>query len=210
MMQIAALVLDYLKVLLWPLVTFAVIYTFRDDVRDLVKRVRSLSAPGVDAEFSEEVVEVSAAAEAAIESSVAGGETSAMQPQHEHGSNTSSLVAMAYISPAGAIMAAWRSVEMELLELDPDLKGRVGPEHLIQSVAIRTGMPADVSLALFDLSRVRNEAAALHGSNPSPEAAADYVVSCESLVDWLRAQQVHAKVLEAAAKLPPMTFSDTA
>jgi hypothetical protein len=64
--EIARLVLDYLKVLVWPLATLVLVHRFRGQIEELVKRVRTLSAPGFDAAFSEEVAGVSAEAQAAL------------------------------------------------------------------------------------------------------------------------------------------------
>lgn len=60
------MVLDYLKVLIWPATTLAIVYGFRGQFRDLIRRVRMLSGPGIDAEFSEQVIEASEEAEAAV------------------------------------------------------------------------------------------------------------------------------------------------
>lgn len=43
------LVLDYIKVLVWPLVVIVVLGIFRDDLRELMKRVQSFQAAGVAA-----------------------------------------------------------------------------------------------------------------------------------------------------------------
>ncbi|MFJ5805077.1 hypothetical protein [Streptomyces sp. NPDC093093] len=60
------MVLDYLKVLIWPVTTLAIVYGFRGQFRDLIRRVRMLSGPGIDAEFSERVLEASEGAEVAV------------------------------------------------------------------------------------------------------------------------------------------------
>jgi hypothetical protein len=60
------MVLDYLKVLIWPVTTLAIVYGFRGQFKDLIRRVRMLSGPGIDAEFSERVLEASEGAEVAV------------------------------------------------------------------------------------------------------------------------------------------------
>ncbi|WP_371678537.1 hypothetical protein [Streptomyces sp. NBC_01276] len=60
------MVLEYLKVLIWPATTLAIVYGFRGQFRDLIHRVRMLSGPGIDAEFSERVLEASEGVEAAL------------------------------------------------------------------------------------------------------------------------------------------------
>ncbi|MFJ6797541.1 hypothetical protein [Streptomyces sp. NPDC091268] len=65
-MDVARLVLDYLKVLVWPATTVALVYGFRGQFRDLIHRIRMLSGPGIDAEFSERVLEASEGVEVAV------------------------------------------------------------------------------------------------------------------------------------------------
>jgi hypothetical protein len=64
--EIARLVLDYLKALVWPLATLIIVYGFRGQIRDLIRRVRTVHAPGIDAAFSEQVADVSAEVAAAM------------------------------------------------------------------------------------------------------------------------------------------------
>lgn len=64
--EIARLVLDYLKALVWPVVFLIVAFRFKPEIARLIRRIRTLSAPGVDAEFSDEVAEISAETEAAV------------------------------------------------------------------------------------------------------------------------------------------------
>lgn len=68
-MELARLILDYIKVIIWPTCVLAIVYGFRGALKELIHRVRSLSAPGVDAEFSERVIEASIDTVAAIRES---------------------------------------------------------------------------------------------------------------------------------------------
>jgi hypothetical protein len=42
-MEIARLVLDYVKILVWPLIVFVGIFVFADQIRDMAKRIESLA-----------------------------------------------------------------------------------------------------------------------------------------------------------------------
>jgi hypothetical protein len=42
-MEIARLVLDYVKILVWPLIVFVGIFVFTDQIRDMAKRIESLA-----------------------------------------------------------------------------------------------------------------------------------------------------------------------
>lgn len=66
LVEIARLVLDYLKALVWPAALLIAAFRFKPEIAQLVRRIRTLSAPGVDAEFSDEVAEISAETEAAV------------------------------------------------------------------------------------------------------------------------------------------------
>ncbi|MEU7097747.1 hypothetical protein AB0A66_05270 [Streptomyces longwoodensis] len=82
------MVLDYLKVLIWPATVLAIVYGFRGQFRNLILRLRLLSGGGIDAEFSEQVIEASEEAEAAVLSHPPGdgGEP---QPERPHEGETS-------------------------------------------------------------------------------------------------------------------------
>lgn len=52
-MRVAELVLEYLKVLAWPVVVVSVVYLFRQRLHDLLSRIRSFEGPGgVKADFA--------------------------------------------------------------------------------------------------------------------------------------------------------------
>ncbi|MFB6705749.1 hypothetical protein ACFCW6_13655 [Streptomyces sp. NPDC056333] len=194
--DIARLVLDFTKVFVWPLVVLFIAYGFRDEVRGLLRRMRNLSAVGVDAEFSEAIEEASAGAEAAVRESPPSQE--ALEPNGRHSVPQESttpetasgasrrpapLTAMAFVSPDGAMMAAWRQVESKLSEMVPnygDLRER-GKLFLLITRSEHF-FPRDISRALQDLKRMRNEVTHVvdQGRIPRAEAAAEYVESCQA------------------------------
>ncbi|GLW04338.1 hypothetical protein [Streptomyces lavendulae] len=193
-MEIANLVLDYLKVLIWPLVLVATVLWFRSDVSALIRRMRSLSGPGIDAEFSEEVAEVSAGAEEAVREATppsANIELPAPAPpppsSNPPGWDISTLPYIARLSPQAGMLAAWREVEASLYEVAPG----GGPESNVVRPAQRlidalTDVPEDIKLSLTQLRRLRNEVAHGRGSTVSPDAAVEYVQSCAAMVQWLQ------------------------
>lgn len=48
-MRVFSTMLDYLRVLMWPAVIVTVVFLFRTDLQDLLKRIQKLDAPGVSA-----------------------------------------------------------------------------------------------------------------------------------------------------------------
>ncbi|NIL52712.1 hypothetical protein HBK87_19410 [Streptomyces sp. 2BBP-J2] len=193
-MEIARLVLDYLKVLVWPFVVLLIAHRFAGEIRGLLRRIRNLSAAGVDAEFSEVVEGAGAGAEAAARQTPPledGSRTDDQAPRPAgaaHATVTSPLADMAFVSPEGAIMAAWRLVEAKLITMVPGYevprqRGRLFA-YMIRSDEI---FPRDISRALHELRNVRNEVTHVtaEGRTVSPRSAADYVEGCESMVRWL-------------------------
>lgn len=69
-MNIAELVLKYLQVLIWPVVVAGIVVVFRAQIRDLTRRILSLSAGGVEATFDQVVSE---AAEVTVRGSDSAG-----------------------------------------------------------------------------------------------------------------------------------------
>ncbi|MGW3643200.1 hypothetical protein [Streptomyces sp. NPDC005166] len=201
-MEIARLVLDYIKVLIWPAATIAIVYGFRSQLSDLSRRVKALSAPGIDAEFSGEVIEASTDAEVAVLSNEpATGEVPAqrdveapteaanVQIRTEQIDHQDRLLSYALIQPEAAAVAAWWFVEGELRRLEEEDLGTSERRPLpITRLLERLHLPQDIKIAILELSRVRNRASHHMPLNLSPEAARAYVSSCREMADWLRAK----------------------
>ncbi|MEV7129834.1 hypothetical protein [Streptomyces sp. NPDC093260] len=69
-MNVARLVLDYMKALAWPAIVLIVMIFFRDEFRKLLRRLKSAKGGGASVEFSEEVQAVAEEARAAVEAEV--------------------------------------------------------------------------------------------------------------------------------------------
>ena len=73
-MEIAQLVLDYVRALVWPVLLAAILWMGRKKIPELLSRLRSVEAPGFKANFAEALVQVevgNVAAQAVIESTTA-------------------------------------------------------------------------------------------------------------------------------------------
>ncbi|MGY1525621.1 hypothetical protein ACW69C_17870 [Streptomyces sp. MN3] len=213
-MDVARLVLDYLKVLIWPATTLAIVYGFRGQFKELIGRIRMLSGPGIDAEFSEQVLEASEGVEAAVLSHPpgdapedpeqsglsAGGatnlptEVTADQSQHHvvrgHLRTTTgqddALFLLTDSHPDAAVVAAFIGVESELRRLEEtELPTRKG-RLPIRVLAEALQLPPDIRNSIMEMSRLRNRAA--HGEQVvSTRAARAFVRSSRELIDWLKA-----------------------
>ncbi|WP_190093573.1 hypothetical protein [Streptomyces melanogenes] len=189
-MEIARLVLDFIKVLAWPLVTVFAAHVFRADIQRLFLRVRTLSAPGIDAEFSEEVAETNAEVEAAVRRGEEAGSASDNLGVHaprrlgRGGPTLDSLLATAATNPDMAIMGSWRALEQVIYDvtqsvLDTDQSARAA------TMLRALNLPPYIKDALDRLRRVRNEVTHERGGSASPGTAADYVHSCDAMAVWL-------------------------
>lgn len=60
--DVARVVLDYVKALAWPLIVLTLALTFRDEVRRLLRRIKSAKGAGAEVEFGEDAQAVTAEA----------------------------------------------------------------------------------------------------------------------------------------------------
>ncbi|MFJ1769804.1 hypothetical protein ACIOFQ_06215 [[Kitasatospora] papulosa] len=213
-MDVARLVLDYLKVLIWPATTLAVVYGFRGQFKELIRRIRMLSGPGIDAEFSEQVLEASEGAEVAVLSHSpsdapedpeqsdpsAGGaanppaEETADQSRHHvvRGhlrtamGEHGALFLLADSHPDAAVVAAFIGVESELRRLEETELPTRQRRLPTRSLAEALPLPPDIRDSIVEMSKLRNRAA--HGEQVvSTRAARAFVRSSIELIDWLKA-----------------------
>jgi hypothetical protein len=212
--DVARLVLDYLKVLVWPATTLAIVYGFRGQFKELIRRVRMLSGPGIDAEFSEQVLEASEGAEVAVlshppgdapeEPEQSGPSTGgAVNPPAEETADQSrqqvvrghlrtatgeddALFLLADSHPHAAVVAAFIGVESELRRLEDTELPTVRHRLPTRQLAEALPLPPDIKDSIVEMSRLRNRAA--HGEQVvSSRAARAFVRSSIELIDWLKA-----------------------
>ncbi|MFJ6560758.1 hypothetical protein ACIQMV_12895 [Streptomyces sp. NPDC091412] len=213
-MDVARMVLDYLKVLIWPVTTLAIVYGFRGQFKDLIRRIRLLSGPGIDAEFSERVLEASEGAEVAVLShppgdALEGPEPSgpsaggAAEPPAEEAADQSrhhlvrgylrtapdeddALILLTDNNPHAAVVAAFIGVESELRRLEDRELPTVERRRPTRQLVEALPLPPDIRNSIVEMSRLRNRAA--HGEQVvSAQAARAFVRSSIELIDWLKA-----------------------
>ncbi|MFF2098145.1 hypothetical protein [Streptomyces sp. NPDC058202] len=186
-MEIAQLVLAYLKVCVWPGVVLAVVFGFKDELAKLLHRLRRFSGLGFDAELSEEIVDATTEVDAALRDAEVGRQAARHELSFEERRVViDPLVSAAYTDPIAGIVAAWREIELTLYEMtEASQEGRpMNMQRLIDSL---DGLPTPVKDSLHRLRRLRNEAVhAGRGEAPSAESAVDYVSSCRNMAIWLR------------------------
>ncbi|MFE6058687.1 hypothetical protein [Streptomyces sp. NPDC056431] len=211
-MDVARLVLDFLKVLIWPATALVIVYGFRSQFRDLISRVRMLSGPGIDAEFSDQVIEASEDVEAAVLSNPRGDATGAQTPSEDGGEEPVSpdgvstpssdhhqvrghyrtsapeddpLMALTETHPDAAVVAAFIGVESELRRLEAAARPAGARRLPIRQLVDALALPPDIRDSILEMSQLRSPAA--HGEQVvSIRAARAFVRSCRELIDWLQ------------------------
>ncbi|MFC9105547.1 hypothetical protein ACFT08_31810 [Streptomyces rochei] len=190
-MEIAKLVLEYLKVVLWPLITIVGAYILREHLANLFGRIQAISTPAGDLEFAADVNHLhDAALEAAVDTEA---DTDALshppsrsEPPDGHEA-FAVLREVAETAPEAAIMAAWRRVELRLAEAHAVVEGApagtlqarrvfpVTPRRWIARI-VAAGLDEDIADIVSELITLRNRAA--HSADISGISALEYVESC--------------------------------
>ncbi|MEW2290948.1 hypothetical protein [Streptomyces sp. NPDC047841] len=161
-MDIARLVLEYVKTLAWPLIVLFIALAFKDEFRRLLDRLKEVKGGGFGATFGDGIREARSAAQAAAEEAAA---TEAEDQPTEDMFNTFRDVAKA--TPEGAVLAAWGAVERKLTEAVRAVSGtdnlttigtRSTPTALITYLG-NAGLNPMAVVALNNLRVLRNRAA---------------------------------------------------
>ncbi|MFI0724342.1 hypothetical protein [Streptomyces sp. NPDC021224] len=216
-MEIAEIVLAYIRTLTWPAVTVTLIYLLRDHLTGLVDRIRVISTPAGELEFAADVNQLhEAVVEAADEDDHAGtGSDAAHGGDAQRPSAFDALRDVAVTAPEAAIMAAWRRVELRLSEAQQIVGDSTPyggePSYRVFPITPRrwaerlvaAGLDADVADLIAELVALRNRAA--HSIDISGISAIEYVESCA--VVWVLLGRFMAARQEAN---PPAHRPDSA
>ncbi|MEU1800122.1 hypothetical protein [Streptomyces sp. NPDC019937] len=177
-MEIAKLVLEFLKVLVWPAVTLFVLVFFRAETRDLFQRLRSLRGGIAEAEFAEQAAQAREESELAVAG--AAPSTDVVLPFRDE------LLSAARSKPEGAVRQAWQTLERQLedvvfaLGLKRRARGHIGPLNVdyVASRLVALGLPQSAGSALVDLRRAR---AQIYELGASSEGARDFIEACNNI-----------------------------
>ncbi|GAA3638426.1 hypothetical protein ACG5V6_12375 [Streptomyces chitinivorans] len=197
-MEIAKLILDYIKVLIWPGVAMFVLLRFRANISDLISRTRTLSTPAGSLEFAEEVRALRDAVESREENLDHAEAAEGREVPQARDDRTAFDIYrdIAITTPEAAVMAAWLHVEKKLKEAVDVLYADAGGSQSLKASTIdQFRQPRSTQLAhaleargwdsewvdlTNKLRRVRNQAS--HQVLISSSTAREYVESCEFLV----------------------------
>ena len=198
--DVAELVLKYVEALVWASVVLALAWSFRRHLKRAFDRMTRLETPAGAIEFAEEAartyeeVEGPGTVQASGDVTTYGGTLmhSAVGHTRERDEAINQALELIATSPDSAVMIAWRAVETALrkaaLELPQERESR---RRFVVTAAIgeltqRGLLSPHTANTMTNLYRLR--ARVSHGQHTVlPDAAFDYVASCELVLGQLEA-----------------------
>lgn len=197
-MEIARLILDFFKVLIWPLVVLVILYGFRRQVNELAGRIVRANFLGLEIEAASR--EAARAAEEAIQD---------VRPEHEQpiadrGAQewlNPPLVELEGGSPGARAHRAINDLDRLLrrlaFEADPDLVGR-SPRSAAHALSERGVLNRAFLEAFNELITIRNEGISRNVNEPTGERL---WTSAQQLIVVVQLQR-HALTLNGTQSLP--------
>ncbi|MFE4855795.1 hypothetical protein [Streptomyces sp. NPDC056670] len=181
-MEIAQIVLDYLKALVWPLIVLFVALAFKDEFRRLLDRLTEVKGAGFGAAFGEGVRRAQSVAEAAISEDPSASELANSPIENVF----DAFRDIADSTPEGAVLAAWRAVEQKMIEAVSVVRG---PEYLASRRALlptnmirelsNAGLSPMAVVALGNLFMLRHRATHVVGDAIDVAEGRSYVDAAE-------------------------------
>lgn len=166
---------EAIKALAWPLATVVLAFLLKGNLVTLIRNIRSVKAGGVEASFNEQIEESSL--------------TENVTPDNAAKfSNTNITLDQIKSNPEGAVVAAWKKIEGQLLRIldgvlpnnkknSPLAMNKLATEHDIMSY--------DDIAKLTSLRRLRNTAVHATGEQVSYASALEYVAAADEIVKKL-------------------------
>ncbi|WP_426178500.1 DUF4145 domain-containing protein [Pseudomonas sp. TWRC1-2] len=175
-------VIKVLEILAWPCTAIFFGLLFRSQVAGLIRRINAVEAGGVKAAFSAELLEIRDSQELAEEP----------HPPKSFDSKASRLQTLAELSPNGAVVDAWREVELATISAALTAgvtvkgnKGRVSGSAAIKGLQTE-GILSESTNDLFDKLRALRNKAAHSSETIEPSDAKEYVLAALELAEKFR------------------------
>lgn len=181
----------------WPLAIFFVAFLFRDELRNVASNLKRLKWGGAEAEFANQIEE---AKQVAKTLDPVGDEASSVNDQQ-----TYTLLEQAEVSPAGAVILAYKRVEERLVRVF-EIASEEGaipseaissrwsdpkrmPPYMLSRRLHKSGWLSPMEINMLEKLRgTRNLAAHSTGETISAESAKDFVRLAASLEDALQSK----------------------
>lgn len=173
------LVVELIGALAWPLVAVSIAFGFRAELRDVIRRVTGVKAPGVEINMqkSEDSLD---ATRASVEPEVA--EEAERRAVEERDSEKAEQEDALH-DPTGVILRSWQDLSESVFSLRRSTAGRGRPAKDIATVLqqlVEDGLVSpEFKEAMLQLRSVRNEVA--HGVAPTVATAQAYALNSDEL-----------------------------
>ncbi|GHH84379.1 hypothetical protein GCM10018793_48590 [Streptomyces sulfonofaciens] len=198
------LLLDYIRVLIWPVIVGTLGIVFRKQLASILKNIQSIETPIGTLAFQNQADAIEREA-SAIEAEIAadiGGAGGAQTPDAPLGSDGAEnpppgrqedralilekLMPLARTDPTAAVLAAWREIEHTLKNAaaTSGRRRQTVPYLLAQAVEEDLLPPALAQLTL-DLRQLRNRVVHDERSPLAPGGATSYVLAAERVIETL-------------------------
>ncbi|MFD8549413.1 hypothetical protein [Streptomyces sp. NPDC059649] len=212
-MEIAKLVLEFLKVLTWPLIFVALVLAFREEFRGLLQRMTTVRTPGgAELEFAERAHEVRSEAENLLPAELEAASAPDMTGEEPDPANLifDALVRVAKWDGRSAVNAAWHEVGSRLVAMWAVNEARKGDQvarvsaHLAEYLHTRDGLTGDdASLSNTTVKALADQVGDLIGnlSQIHDDANKDgAVVPAEAAVDFVETSRMLCLALDKVTR----------
>ena len=180
-------IIKLIEILAWPITVLAIASALRPPILNLIARINAVEAGGVRAEFGAELIEARQITE----------ENESINLPKAYDSKGSQLQRLAELSPNGAVVDAWREVELATISaaLHNDLnvrgaKGRVSGNAAVREMQMKSLISQSTYELYEKLKDLRNKAA--HSSETIETSdAKEYSLAALELASKFR--EIHSK-----------------
>lgn len=199
------LLLEYIKVLIWPTVVLALGLVFRKQLVGLVRNIDSVETPigGITFQRQAEAIAEEAAeieGEIAAEISEPIRRVEPAEDQGDAGNDAqnvieikpgrfdrelASLLRVAQSNPTAAVLGAWKELEAALADVIPPSNIRYTPGAMIQRAELQGVLPSSLARVANDLRALRNRVVHEGDVMLTSEGATSYVTATQSVIDAL-------------------------
>lgn len=183
MVKVAELVLEYVKALVWPLVTVGLVWMLRNQIQAAFTRMTRLETPAGSIEFTSDAREVRNEAEELAPTTAP--EDSATGDAADEAVSRFGVFQEAWetadTSPIGALISAWLTLEAICDQTLNEANALPRPERFLTSILrvnalVDLGLSPQAASVFQNLRDLRNRA--VHGGDVvTPAAAKDFVES---------------------------------
>ncbi|MDO8375108.1 MAG: hypothetical protein Q7T39_24520 [Polaromonas sp.] len=175
--------------LAWPFVALVLGLLLRKKVLDLIPGIRRLKAGPVEAEFELATKQLLSNAAVATSQAEPSAPAKSLQAPEQRDDKIIARLLNARNDPAGMILEGWANVDGELFRLGNQMGSLVDPltstTKVYESVMASDILPSETRRLVRDLRELRNKVA--HAIvKPTAEAAQDYIVAVDRVVELIR------------------------